>query len=153
MGFAGSSDDAVPATVTVDGGATIAPAAGIQGQLWRPSTDLTSQGVSQWINLVTTTTTFGVPFWDDNSATLTGGGLTTPADFSITLEFQGADSLTPDAVNPTGGTGLTAWSTNASTVNNKLFFRWRFRFFVAKTFNQAAFPMPQVLNITIPFQK
>src|SRR5690606_36745183 len=133
--------------------AVITPAAGVQGNSWNPSTDLTSQGVSQWINLVTSTTTFGVPFWDDNVATLTGGGLVAGTDFSITLEFQGADSLLPDAIAPTSATGLTAWSTSPSSVDNKIFFRWRFRFFVANTFDQATFPMPQVLNITIPFQK
>jgi len=153
MGFAGSGDDGVPATVTVDGGAVITPAAGVQGALWQPSTDLTSQGVSSWINLATASAIFDPPFWDDNAVTLTGGGLVAGTDFAITLEFQGADTLAPDSDAPTSGTGLTAWSTNVTSINNKLYFRWRFRFFVAKTFDEVTFPMPQVLSITIPFQK
>ncbi len=153
MGFAGSGDDAVAASVTVDGGAAITPAAGVQGASWRPSTDLTSQGVSEWVNLATASAVFDPPFWDDNSLTLTGGGLVAGTDFAITLEFQGADTLAPDSDAPTSGTGLTAWSTSVSSIDNHVYFRWRFRFYVAKTFDEATFPMPQVLSITIPFQK
>ena len=164
MSFA-TSGDAVAGTFSVLG--TVTPAAGASGAIYKPTTDLTSQGVTLWFDQVTTTATYSVaPVEDDNFATLTGAGLTRGllGDFEAILEFQGADTLTPalDVQNATGGTGITAWSPTISSINGKRFFRFRWRFFVAHAdanagnnpdFDQNVNPMPEILSVTIPFQK
>ena len=162
MTFAGSTDSAAAAAPVIAGGASLTPAPGVASASYRPTVDLTSQGVSHWLDFVTAITTFSAPFWDDNFLTLTGVGLQQGAglDFNAVLEFQGADSLVGTSFAATAGTGVTAWTASLPSLNNKVFVRWRWRFFVNRAgvgplpdFNQSAHPMPQVLNFTIPFAK
>lgn len=160
MTFAGG-DLAAVAAPNVIAGASLTPAAGVSSASWKPTVDTTSVAVSEWINFVTNVTTISTPFWDDNFPVLTAAGLQQGAglDFNAVVEFQGADTLSPTVVAPTQGTGLTAWSTTPP--NNKIFVRWRWRFFVNRSgqggpapfFDQTIHPMPQILSFTIPFSK
>jgi hypothetical protein len=162
------------ATFSVSGTATIDPVAGISGSSWNPTVDTVSQGVSTWYDLVTSTTDVQPPFYDDNFSTLTAAGLEMGPglDFDAVLEFQAADSLTPNKEAPTfAPEGITDWTPVAAigvappddVIDLKRFIRWRWRFFVAPRdtsgsntdpdFNAATHPMPAILDMTIPFKK
>jgi hypothetical protein len=132
---------------------------------WAPTVNLDSAGVSQWYDLSSPTADFQVPFYTTNFATLTSLLLIQGVDWDATLEFQGADNLSPipgGATPPTSATGLTQWDSNIDSVDFKRFVRYRWRFHVADNYPGwqlstqppgTGKPLPQVLDITIPFNR
>lgn len=156
MAFQSTTDFGSSGTVTIGG--TVTPVAGISGAVWQPTIDETSQGVSKWFDLLGTNTAFQLPFWTDNSATLTGApnNLVVGNDFSIVVELQGATGLNslPD---PTSATSLTAWTDHTlfASMNGKQYIRWRARFRVRRSgaLNPTIHPMPTIFDLTVPFQK
>jgi len=83
--------------------------------------------------------------------------------FDAAFEFQGADLLdtpTPDLGTPTRADGLTPWFdvSNVEMINNKRYFRWRWRFWAKDGYggdagDPANLPLPSVFDLTIPFVK
>jgi hypothetical protein len=158
----GAPPPATPGTVT--------PAA--TSFTYRPTVDTGSSGQSRWIDLFTNTADFAppvppplgppeLPFSTNNFAALTGGGLVRAfpgGDFDAVWEFQGASTLVPvpgGPVAPSGGTGITAWSTNVNTLDGKRYIRYRWRFYVKDGYpgnGGLATPMPGILDLTIPFK-
>ncbi len=138
----------------------------MSGAIWKPTVETVSQGVSTWLDLSTPTALFQPVFYDTNFADLTGVGLTNSVggDFSALVEFQGAQSLTPDSSNPTSAGSLTGWISeaafNAGGLNNTRFIRWRWRFRIdadngdgGAGFDPTVHPMPAILDFTVPFKK
>jgi hypothetical protein len=140
-----------PALPTVGG--TISPATAYVPAItfYEPTVRTASVGQSQWIDMFTPTADFDPAFWTDNFGQLVGLGLIQGAldDFDAIIEFQAADSLSPV-------TGLTQWDSDINTIDNKLWIRWRWRFFVTENYPGFGFlgaPMPSILEHTIPFER
>ena len=91
-----------------------------------------------------------------------GGGQVQGVTFDVALEFQGADFLNPEpgVGTPTTADGLTQWFDRLAidSIDNKRFFRWRWRFWTVDDYGQqggdpANLPVPTVFDLTIPFVK
>jgi hypothetical protein len=162
LGFASTSDSGVSASVSVTGTMAVGSGSISTGATWSPTVDLTSQGVSSWLDMVTPTARFSKPFFDDNFTDLVNShGLVRGlgSDFEAFLEFQAADTIPP------GASGVTAWvafvpdpgdpnlSLLAWPINNKQWIRWRWRFFTRQGYPASTAPMPSILDFTIPFAK
>jgi hypothetical protein len=156
-----------PGSSFTNNSVAIDPPLGVSGQIWKPTVESVSQGVSTWIDFSTPSVTFQPPFYDTNFSDLTGAGLTNSGagDFTGVVEFEGAATL-DDPINPTVATGLTGWVSEATYnggvgFNNAaryLRWRWRFRIDSANTdggtaFDQDVHAMPSVLDFTVPFKK
>jgi hypothetical protein len=155
---------------------------------WKPTIDLASTAQSEWVDLFTAnslfnqTATGGEPpsfhgnFNYDGDGALQlpvaagGGGQTLGTDFDAVIEFQGADDvgvLTPGGTHPfSGANGLTGWldvglvapAVGPGAIDNKRYFRWRWRFWAKDGYGTGAgdpadLPLPTVLDFTIPFVK
>jgi len=163
VAFQATTDFVTSGTAAAPPGGTILPDASaltLNGAVWEPTVDETSQGVSKWYDLLGTNTEFNLPFWTDNVSVLTGppNNLAQGADFDLVIELQGATGLSPlPAVEPTTATALTPWTVHTSfaTMDGMQFIRWRARFRVRRSgaLNPAIHPMPTLFDITVPFQK
>ncbi len=163
VAFQGTTDFATSGVAPAPPVGTILPdatALTLNGAIWEPTVDETSQGVSKWYDLLGTNTVFQIPFWTDNVAILTGppNNLVQGTDFDLVIELQGATGLSPALpADPTTTTALTPWTVHTSfaTMNGMQFIRWRARFRVRRTgaLDPAVHPMPTLFDITVPFQK
>jgi hypothetical protein len=178
-GSGGGGRVAIGLSSALTGGGSITAGSSVTFS-WNPTVTTTSCGQSEWLDLGVATGQFGSidldgagpnppvsspPRFTTNFATLTAAGLTQGTDWDAVLEFQGAATLTPapgGASPPTSATGLTQWSTSPDSVDLKRFVRYRWRFFVAKTFPGwqrpsdppgTAKPMPAILDVTIPYAR
>ncbi len=145
---------------------------------YAPTVDLASVAQSDWYDLLGPPVVFApkvpdtptgipqLPVFNSNFSDLTAAGLVQGTDWDAVWEFQGADTLTPEpnatatgTPTPTSATGLTSWEpvSNITAINNKRWVRYRWRFFVADTYNGwgvgTADPLPQVTDVVIPFRK
>ncbi|MDA1194594.1 MAG: Ig-like domain-containing protein [Planctomycetota bacterium] len=175
--FAGGPPPSVLGTVT--------PGAAIG--FWSPTILDMSVGQSEWVDLFTPTVTFSplvagtpqpptfagnfafpgaaFPGFLETPQAMGGGGQSygfPGGNFDARLEFQGADFLLPepDLGTPTTADGLTTWVdvSSITSLNNKRFFRWRWRFWTdddygSKVTDPLNLPVPSIYNLTIPFIK
>ena len=154
------------------------------GAVYQPTVRDQSTGQSDWVDLFTPTADFApsvngqqqfpthsgnfqfpgaaIPGFLETPVGSGGGGQVQGVTFDVALEFQGADFLNPEpgVGTPTTADGLTQWFDRLAidSIDNKRFFRWRWRFWTVDDYGQqggdpANLPVPTVFDLTIPFVK
>ncbi len=141
-------------TIDVDAAATVTPDSDTHEYM--PTVHDASAVQSAWVDLSVKTNQFGSPFWTDNFGQLADQGIVLGQDFSVVVEYQGAEDLTPTPVSgevPTAATGLTPWSPDATIMNGSRYVRYRWRFQVGEGYPATDTQLPAILEFTIPFTR